>query len=319
MGGCVTCASIVISHLSQPSGSLMQAAMRRLDQGLRPHTTMQYVRQFKVFMAFVLYTKIESLDSVQTILLFIELLVMNYMSALKHMFNRYGWSCASFSHPLVLRLLKGVNYSVTSNPKPKGVFTLSQIREISSLCDLFESSVTYRAAFLVAFYGLFRISNIATHSARLFDKTRHLLRHDIRFDYPGVHIILKSAKNVQVPQKIHIVKLPEVRDPLLCPVQTLRCLLSKKRLPQCEPLFVLDDFSLLTQSLLRKHLATFVRALGFPLLYPQTKVGDILDSGPLRRRRRRNFLVDAITQKRINIFFSNLVHMLRMPKGRSLF
>ena len=57
-------------------------------------------------------------------------------------------------------------------------------------------------------------------------------------------------------------------------------------------------------------------------LYPQTKVGDILDSGPSRRRRRRrrrNFLVDAITQKQINIFFSNLVHMLRVPKGRSLF
>ena len=55
------------------------------------------------------------------------------------------------------------------------------------------------------------------------------------------------------------------------------------------------------------------------LLYPQTKVRDILDSGPSRRRRRRNFLVYAITQKRINIFFSNLGHMLRMPKGRSLF
>ena len=38
-----------------------------------------------------------------------------------------------------------------------------------------------------------------------------------------------------------------------------------------------------------------------------------------RRRRRRNFLVDAITQKQINFFFSNLVHMLRVPKGRSLF
>ena len=59
--------------------------------------------------------------------------------------------------------------------------------------------------------------------------------------------------------------------------------------------------------------------LDFYLLYPQTKVGDILDSGPSRRRRRRNFLVDAITQKQINIFFSNLVHMLRVPKGRSLF
>ena len=56
----------------------------------------------------------------------------------------------------------------------------------------------------------------------------------------------------------------------------------------------------------------------FLAVYPQTKVGDILDSGPSRRRR-RNFLVDAITQKQINIFFSNLVHMLRVPKGRSLF
>ena len=41
----------------------------------------------------------------------------------------------------------------------------------------------------------------------------------------------------------------------------------------------------------------------------------LYDSGPSRRRRRRrrrNFLVDAITQKQINIFFSNLVHMLRV-------
>ena len=40
---------------------------------------------------------------------------------------------------------------------------------------------------------------------------------------------------------------------------------------------------------------------------------------PDESRRRRNFLVDAITQKQINIFFSNLVHILRVPKGRSLF
>ena len=74
----------------------------------------------------------------------------------------------------------------------------------------------------------------------------------------------------------------------------------------------LTKLSILKGIVLKKHL----------LLYPQTKVGDILDSGPSRRprrRRRRNFLVDAITQKQINIFFSNLVHMLRVPKGRSLF
>ena len=67
------------------------------------------------------------------------------------------------------------------------------------------------------------------------------------------------------------------------------------------------------------YLEYFMAVTNYKLLYPQTKVGDILDSGPSRRRRRRNFLVDAITQKQINIFFSNLVHMLRVPKGRSLF
>ena len=152
------------------------------------------------------------------------------------------------------------------NPKPKGVFTLRKIREISSLYDLFESSLVYRAAFLIAFYGLFRISNIAPQSSRQFDKTCHLLRHDISFNYPGVHITLIWAKNVQAPEKIHAIKLPEVCDPLLCPVQTLRQILLSKKLPQSDSLFVLYDFSLLTQSLLRKRLATFVRTLGLPLL-----------------------------------------------------
>ena len=44
-------------------------------------------------------------------------------------------------------------------------------------------------------------------------------------------------------------------------------------------------------------------------LYPQTKVGDILDSGPSRRRCRRNFLVYAITQKWISIFFKLGTHV----------
>ena len=188
----------------------MQAAMKRLDLGLRPHTTAQYVRQFKVFLAFVLYSKLESVHSLQSILLFIELLasntlsyrvIVNYMWALKHMFRRYGWPCANLSHPLVLRLLKGVNYLVTPNLTPKGIFTLPQIREISSLCELFESTLTQRAAFLVAFYGLFRSSNMAPQSSRLFDTTRHLLRNDLRFEFPGVHIKLRGPKTCKLLKK----------------------------------------------------------------------------------------------------------------------
>ena len=50
---------------------------------------------------------------------------------------------------------------------------------------------------------------------------------------------------------------------------------------------------------------------------PRRKSGDILVLAPSRRRR-RNFLVYALQGKRMKIFFSNLVHMLRLAGGRPL-
>ena len=150
-----------------------------------------------------------------------------------------------FEKPIIKRLLKGINYTVRHQPSPKGLFSLTQIREISRLCDIFESSLTYRAAFLLAFFGLLRISNIAPSSSRAFDKTKHLSRQDVTFAYPGTHVILKWAKNIQAPEKTHVVKLPCVQDPLMCPTQTLRLLLQKHVLKPSDPLLVLDDLGYL--------------------------------------------------------------------------
>ena len=79
----------------------------------------------------------------------------------------------ALSFRVVKRMLKGISYTVRSQPSPKGLFNLSQIREISRLCEVFESSLTYRAAFLLAFYGLLRISNIAPPCSKAFDKEKH--------------------------------------------------------------------------------------------------------------------------------------------------
>ena len=99
--------------------------------------------------------------------------VMNYVSALKYIFARYSWSVAVFDDPIVKRMLKGINYTVRPQPSPKGLFTLIQILEISHLCEIFESSLTYRSAFLLAFFGLLRISNIAPPYPKAFDKDKH--------------------------------------------------------------------------------------------------------------------------------------------------
>ena len=126
--------------------------------------------------------------------------------------------------------------------------------------------LTYRAAFLVAFYGMLRISNIAPPFSKAFDPKKHLLRRDIQFKHPGIHLHLKWAKNIQAPEKTHIVKLPVIQDPVLCPVATLQALINKLVLSPDQPLFVLDDFSFLTQPMLRKRLATFLRMMDLPLL-----------------------------------------------------
>ena len=253
---------------------LLSAAVERLTAALRPQTRIQYLRQFKVFMAFTIYTGTQSLNSRSTIITFLEFLarnalsyrvIMNYVSALKFHFCHYQIPTGVFEDYFVKRLLRGIQYSVPLVVRPKGLFSLSQIREIVRICDIFENSLTYRGAFLLAFYGLLRISNIAPASSKFFDPTKHLLRRDIRFAHPGVQITLKWAKNLQAPERTHVVKLPWVKDPIMCPVATLQAIFARFRPQPLDPVFTLDDYSILTQSDLRKRLSSCLRIMGLPL------------------------------------------------------
>ena len=139
--------------------SLLHDAIQRNQKGLRPQTLYQYNKQFKLFLAFVISHQIRKCDCVSAIMVFLEFLaanamtfrvVMNYVSALKYMFVRYGWSVDVFENPMIKRMLRGINYTVHTQPTPKGLFTLRQVCEISRECEIFESSLTYRAAFFIS-------------------------------------------------------------------------------------------------------------------------------------------------------------------------
>ena len=265
----------VILGISKQWSNAVESALTLARTAIRPHTRSQYLRQFKLYLAFVISHDLKVCDSYGCIMLFLEFLasngmtyrvVNNYVSALRFAFATYGWDENVFQCAWVKRLLKGIKHSCHRQPTPKALFSLPQIREVARLCDVFENTLTYRAAFLLAFYGMLRISNIAPPFARAFDPKKHLLRRDIQFKYPGIHLHLKWAKNIQAPEKVHAIKLPVIRDPQLCPVATLQALTSKLVLSPDQPLFVLDDFSLLTQPMLRKRLAMFLRMMDLPLL-----------------------------------------------------
>ena len=215
------------------------------------------------------------LDNVNCVLLFLEFfatnglsfrVINNYMSVLKVYFESYSWSVGVLESHFVRHMMRGIRTSVQKNPTPMGLFSLHQIREISRLCGEFDNPMTYRVAFLLGFYGFLCIANVAPPSASGFLKEKHFLRSDVVFQFPGVQLHLKWAKNIQAPERVHMIKLPLIRDPVMCPTQSLSVLLKSHALPPSAPLLVLSDGSLLTQSLLRKRLATLLRMLNLHLL-----------------------------------------------------
>ena len=250
-------------------------ALARSRHSLQPHTRKQYERQFRLYLAFVISRGLTVLDEVTTVLLFLEFLatnglssrvIVNYVSALKFAFDSYGWSTMVFESPVIRWMLRGIKFSISKQPSPKGVFSFHQICHISYLCDSFDNPFTYRLAFLLGFYGFLRISNVAPPFTKSFSVHKHFQRQDVVLAPPGVHLNLKWAKNIQAPERTHTIKLPAVQDPLLCPTQSVTTLLTLVSLPPSAPLLVFKDGSLLTQSLLRKRLATILKLMDLPLL-----------------------------------------------------
>ena len=181
------------------------------------------------------------------------------------MFTRYGWHTQVLDSPIVRRMLDGITLTVRHAPLPKMVFSLPQVSQILHLCITFPDPFVYRSAFLLAFYAFFRISNIAPPFQKSFDPTRHLLREDIEFAYPGVHIHVKWAKNVQAPERRHVVKLPQVQDPIMCPVFNLRLLLNSIPTKPTTPLFITPNGCVITQSMVRRRLTSILTLMQVPL------------------------------------------------------
>ena len=132
----------------------------RGDSPFRPYTRAQYLRQFKLYLAFPISRDLRICDSSACVMRFLEFLasngmtfrvVNNYVSALKFAFaTTYGWNQGVFDCAWVKRLLRGIKYSCHRQSTSKALFSLSQIREI------FENTLTYKAAYLVSFMVCWR-------------------------------------------------------------------------------------------------------------------------------------------------------------------
>ena len=141
------------------------------------------------------------------------------------------------AHEAIARFLRSISINFKFSPTPRGVFDVHTLYRISLACDSLADPILYRAIFLTAFYGFFRMSNIAPHSASKFDPNYHFTRQDIIFGPPGVHMVTKWTKTLQHHRSHHTVQLPTIQNHFLCPVKALRALLASRILPPSAPLF----------------------------------------------------------------------------------
>ena len=225
----------MISDLNLPSAPLLRAALQRTKKAYRPATISAHNTHVRTYLSFVIFMDLPVIPSIHSILAFLEFLylnsisykvMLNYMSSLRKASQKYSWSPQIFSHRL--------RFSLTI----RGIFDISTLALISQTCHILDDPPLFRAAFLLAFFGFLRMSNIATHSRFKFDQNKHFLRRDIIFAPPGAHLLLKWTKTLQDSSAHHFVQLPALNNPILCPVSALKELLASRPLLPTSPLFV---------------------------------------------------------------------------------
>ena len=105
---------------------------------------------------------------------------------------------------------------------------------------------------LLAFFGFFRISNLAPSSKREFKIAKHLCRGDVLFHGKFLIVIVKWSKTLQSANKGTYVILPELTGSRLCPMSALRAMLLQFPAKNNDPLF-LGPSGPIVQSQIRSH------------------------------------------------------------------
>ena len=108
------------------------------------------------------------------------------------------------------------NQVLLALPK-RNIIDLSTLKAIIAATQKFSNSTLYKAVFLTAFFGFFRLSNIAPHAIAEFDCTRQFTGGDIFFRDKEVQLLLKWSKTMQYRNEYKLISLPKLGRQLSVP------------------------------------------------------------------------------------------------------
>ena len=262
---------------NQKLRKLSTKANARLKQAFRPSTAKAYGVMFRTFVSFCVYmsTAVESID-VNGLLAFLECLnynkisvnmLANYMAAIRANFNVLGLNTTVLEDKRLKYYLKSIKLNRPICLSSKNVISVENLLKIVHCCDTLYMGPIFKAVFLVAFFGFFRLSNLAPHSFASFDISRHLAAGDIFFSKQFVKILVKWAKTLQTHDQIKIISLPNLGKSPLCPYHALKKLFTIYNPSKNQPLFqyrYAAGWNPLIDSKIRKTLSLINVKLHFP-------------------------------------------------------
>ena len=158
--------------------NLTTAATARLQGAFRPTTAKAYSSMFRTFMCFCIFLEVNVCNlNVSHILAFMECLnvnqvsvnmISNYLAAIKANLVVLGLNTV----PLDRRVKYYVRALKLNRPicvKVHNIVSIDILLQIVHQCDHIYMGKVFKAVFLVAFFGFFRLSNLAPHSFSSFD------------------------------------------------------------------------------------------------------------------------------------------------------
>ena len=157
--------------------ALKSKAASRVAQAFRPKTRRCYELLFRNFMGFCVLTSLNpQLMGVQDVIAYLEYLVengvsynmvANNISALKANFIIYDLKFHLLDHPRIRLFTKSLKINRPLALVKRNIISLQVLQDLVHACNHLVSPFTFKAIFLVAFFGFVRISNIAPHSCSI--------------------------------------------------------------------------------------------------------------------------------------------------------
>ena len=232
---------------------------------------------FRSYVAFSIYAKVKLCQlSVSIALSYLEFLVINkvsahmisnHISAVRAMSIIYDLPYQHWEHPKVKYFVKSIKLTRPMALPKRNIIDIQTLKTIIAYTQKFSDPLVYKAVFLTAFFGFFRLSNIAPHTISEFDYTRHFTGEDVFFQDKEVQLLLKWSKTMQYRNEYKLVSLPKLGTSTICPYRALRNIMDLYKPGHKSPLFQIQTsagWQVLTDSRVRKVLAGINQYMRLP-------------------------------------------------------